>query len=223
LEKASLNLSPNYKPEIPLAQLATVFGQVVTDLNRVPSLVQLVRRSEHAPDTFSRNRGGYNAFKREAIECLLSTRSTMPRSTQTILKEELARLQSNVPKECGPAAVTHPHYQGRTLNFRAFAYAPTCEHDVVQMFGAIAGELGFEIIGNRSSFPDCEARKKVKADRERWEKCLIEYEFSSQDYRKHKHPLDGCDLIVCWRHDWSDCPIEVLELQQAIKGLNGWK
>ena len=45
----------------------------------------------------------------------------------------------------------HPHYQGRTLNFRAFTYAPTCEHDVVQMFGAVAHELGFEIIGNRSA------------------------------------------------------------------------
>ena len=103
------------------------------------------------------------------------------------------------------------------------SYAPTSEHDVEQMFGAIADELGFEIIGNRNSFPDCEARKKVKADRERWEKCLIEYEFSSQDYKKHKHPLGGCNLIVCWQHNWVDCPIEVLELQQAIKNLPGGK
>jgi hypothetical protein len=160
MEKAGLDLSPNYKHEIPLSQLATVFGQVVTDLNCVPTLVQLGRRSKHAIDTFSRNRGGYNAFKRVAIEYLFAKRITMPGSTQIILKEELARLQSNIHKECGRAAVTRPHYQGRTLNFRAFAYAPTCEHDVVQMFGAIADELGFEIIGNRSSFPDCEARKK---------------------------------------------------------------
>lgn len=223
LKKAGLNLSPNYKHELPLAQLATVFRQVVTDLNRVPTLVQLVRRSKHAADTFSRNRGGYSAFKRDAIEYLFSTRIKMPRETRSILNEELARLPSGVPTQPDPVTVWRPHYQGRTLNFRAFTYAPTCEHDVVQMFGAVAAELGFEIIGNRSAFPDCEARRKVAAVRERWEKCLIEYEFSSSDYKNHKHPLEGCDLIVCWQHNWSDCPIEVLVLEEAIRELDGWK
>jgi len=28
-----------------------------------------------------------------------------------------------------------------------------------------------------------------------------------------------CDLIVCWEHDWTECPIEVLELKEAIRRL----
>jgi hypothetical protein len=85
-------------------------------------------------------------------------------------------------------------------------------------------QLGFEIIGNRSAFPDCQARRKVtRANRERYADCMIEYEFASSDYRKHKHPPSGCDLIVCWRHDWSGCPIEVLVLEDEIKKLDGWK
>ncbi len=165
----------------------------------------------------------------------------MPPSVRSALTEELATIQRKACAQVGPAteepdgfqsavsmesdAATEPrpHYQGRTLNFRAFMYAPTCEHDVVQMFGAIAHDLGFEIIGNRSEFPDCKARRKVKADRERFEDCLIEYEFSSLDYKKHKHPTVGCDLIVCWRHNWQECPIEVFSLEDAIKELNGWK
>ena len=147
----------------------------------------------------------------------------MSRSTHSILNQELERLQSDAPIECDSVPVSPAHYQGRTLNFRGIVYAPTCEHDVVQMFGAVAVDLGFEIIGNRSAFPDCEARRKVKAVRERWEKCLIEYEFSSSDYKKHKHPLKGCDLIVCWTHNWNDCPIDVLVLEDAIKKLDGWK
>jgi hypothetical protein len=91
------------------------------------------------------------------------------------------------------------------------------------MFGAVADELGFEIIGNRSEFPDCEARRKENADRDRYKKCLIEYEFSSLDYKKHKHPTVGCDLVVCWLHNWSECPIEVLSLEKEIKKLDGWK
>jgi hypothetical protein len=32
----------------------------------------------------------------------------------------------------------------------------------------------------------------------------------------HLHDLSGCDLIVCWRHNWPECPVEVLELSQLI-------
>lgn len=222
LKKAGLNLSPNCG--IPVAQLASVFVQVVTELNRVPTLVQLARRSKHAQATFSSNRGGYSAFKQELIKYLFSARIKMPRNTRFILDAELARLSSRASTQPDPATASRPHYQGRTLNFRAFTYAPTCEHDVVQMFGAVAAELGFEIIGNRSAFPDCEARRKVvDAARERWEKCLIEYEFSSSDYKKHKHSTVGCDLIVCWQHNWQECPIEVLVLEDAIKKLDGYR
>ena len=94
---------------------------------------------------------------------------------------------------------------------------------MVQMFGAIADELGFEIVGNRSAFPDCEARRRIDVDREHYEQCLIEYEFSSRDYKKHGHPSKGCDLIVCWVHDWTECPIEVLEISKEINKLNGWR
>lgn len=224
LEKAGLGSSPNYNAPTSIANLAILFLEVTTSLNRLPTLVQLVRRSRHAADTFSRNRGGYNSFKRQAIEYLFSAGGRIrPRNVRAILEEELSRLQAHVSATTGQEANPKQHYQGRTLNFRAFMYAPTSEHDVEGMFCAIAHDLGFEIIGNRSEFPDCEARRKVKADRERWEKCLIEYEFSSRDYKKHKHPIVGCDLIVCWQHNWDDCPIEVLVLENAIKKLDGWR
>lgn len=144
LQKAGLRPSPNYNPKISIAQLATVFGNVVGELNRIPTLVQLVRRSGHATATFSQNRGGYSAFKRDAIEYLFSTGSTMSPGVRAILAEELARLPSSVSSKDDSVGKPRPHHQGRTLNFRAFKYAPTCEQDVVQMFGVIADELGFE-------------------------------------------------------------------------------
>lgn len=223
LTAAGLQPSPNFKKEISLPALAEDFLRVCGELARIPTLVQLARRSAPVSHTFSGKHGGYDAFKKKAIEYLVSQRVRMSRSTHSILNQELERLQSDAPIECDSVPVSPAHYQGRTLNFRGIVYAPTCEHDVVQMFGAVAVDLGFEIIGNRSAFPDCEARRKVKAVRERWEKCLIEYEFSSSDYKKHKHPLKGCDLIVCWTHNWNDCPIDVLVLEDAIKKLDGWK
>ena len=26
----------------------------------------------------------------------------------------------------------------------------------------------------------------------------------------------GCDLIVCWEHNWEECPLEVIELKTVI-------
>ena len=39
----------------------------------------------------------------------------------------------------------------------------------------------------------------------------IEFEFESRNFRDHGHPPDGCDIIVCWRHNWAECP-EHLEI-----------
>ena len=36
---------------------------------------------------------------------------------------------------------------------------------------------------------------------------------------KEGHSPEGVDLIVCWEHDWPDCPIEVVELRSAIDSL----
>jgi len=34
----------------------------------------------------------------------------------------------------------------------------------------------------------------------------------------HMHPVAECDLIVCWRHNWEGCPVEVLELGRVVRG-----
>jgi hypothetical protein len=54
-----------------------------------------------------------------------------------------------------------------------------------------------------------------------WQRVNIEFEFESRNFRDHGHPLTSCDVIVCWHHNWPDCPaqIEVLELFSRIKSL----
>jgi hypothetical protein len=222
LQEAGLVPSPRFIREVPLSVLADDFLRASIDLGRVPTINQLTRRSKHASHTFSGKHGGYQTFKERAITHLFSTPARIPPAIKRHFEAELARLLPGVSpsSEGSPAA---PHRRGRTLNFRAFLYAPTSEHDVVQLFGSVADELGFEIVGNRSAFPDCEARRTRPGSRETLVRCLIEYEFASSDYRRHKHPSTGCDLVVCWQHDWPECPIEVLELQTAIRKLDGWR
>jgi len=26
--------------------------------------------------------------------------------------------------------------------------------------------------------------------------------------------VKGCDMIICWKHNWPECPLEVLELRK---------
>jgi len=49
----------------------------------------------------------------------------------------------------------------------------------------------------------------------------IEFEFESGNFREHGYPLNACDVIVCWRHNWEECPknIEIVELSSVIKSL----
>jgi hypothetical protein len=69
----------------------------------------------------------------------------------------------------------------------------------------------------QAGYTDCDAKRRVKP--ERWERVRIEFEYHSRSFRDHGHDQAGCDLVVCWEHDWPDCPVEVLELRSAIRHL----
>jgi hypothetical protein len=69
------------------------------------------------------------------------------------------------------------------------------------------------------AYPDCEARRCIDPRQNRWQSVRIEFEFCSSNFREHGHDPAGCDLIVCWEHDWPDCPLEVIELRSIIATL----
>jgi hypothetical protein len=108
---------------------------------------------------------------------------------------------------------------GEPLDFRGLRHAPISEQGVVYLFGMVSHELGFLIELVREAYPDCEGKRCVDEKRQIWERTLIEFEFRSSNFRRHGHDPDECDLIVCWIHDWQDCPLEVIELRSAINRL----
>jgi hypothetical protein len=93
------------------------------------------------------------------------------------------------------------------------------EQGVVLLFGMLAKELGCTIETVHTGFPDCEAMRRIGP--ERWQRVRIEFEYESKSFHQHGHPSSGCDVIVCWRHNWEECPkhIEVVELSRIIKSL----
>lgn len=108
---------------------------------------------------------------------------------------------------------------GDSLDFRVLRHAPVNELGVALLFGMVAAELGFMVEGVAPGFPDCEGKRQVAPGR--WERVRIEFEYRSRAFRDHGHDPAGCDLIVCWEHDWPDCPVEVLALKTEIENLPG--
>lgn len=102
---------------------------------------------------------------------------------------------------------------GAPLNIRGMLHEPVNEQGVLVLFGALAQELDFAIERVGTGFPDCEAKQRVGAG---WRRVRIEFEYLSRNFRDHKHDAGGCDLIVCWQHNWPDCPLEVLELKTEV-------
>ena len=103
---------------------------------------------------------------------------------------------------------------GPPLMHDVMCHAPTNEQGVILLFGAMAKELGFKVLRTQTGFPDCEAM--WQAEPGRWQRIRIEFEFESRNYLAHMHPAGGCDLIVCWEHNWHNCPIQVLELKSLL-------
>jgi hypothetical protein len=110
---------------------------------------------------------------------------------------------------------------GPVLDFGGLLHEPTSEAGVVFLFGAMARELGYLVDGFRPTFPDCEAKRLTKGPEPRWARVLIEFEFRSSNFESHGHDPRGCDLIVCWEHDWAECPVEVVELRREVERVRG--
>jgi hypothetical protein len=99
------------------------------------------------------------------------------------------------------------------------AYEPVNEMGVMALFCMLSRQLGFVIESVQSGFPDCEAKMEVEPGR--WQHFRIEFEYESRNFRDHRHDPAKCDLIVCWRHNWKDCPanLQVLELSKVMGQL----
>ena len=125
------------------------------------------------------------------------------------------------PEPGAPLALVHQprsvRLMGEPLGFRAMARAPVNENGVVILFGMVAEELGYSIELMNAGFPDCEASRRVVGNR--WERVRLEYEHRSRNFLAHGHDAARCDVLVCWDHNWPECPIEVLELSKIVKTL----
>jgi hypothetical protein len=130
-----------------------------------------------------------------------------------------------VSSTAGPgfSSVEGPRGTGRILRDRptfgppmaqsGMLCGPENENGVLVLFGMRAWQLGFAIKKVRPGFPDIIALRKI--DEQTWQEVRIEVEHESRNFLRHGHTPSGADLIVCWIHNWPECPLEVIELSKV--------
>ena len=110
---------------------------------------------------------------------------------------------------------------GEVIDFRGLTFAPINEQGVVFLFSKINDDIGIKIEEIKEHFPDAVGRR---FNGRAWVRETIEFQFKSSEYQRDHHPIkegEAANIIVCWEHDWNECPkyIEVIELKSLIKEL----
>ncbi|MEM3422481.1 MAG: winged helix-turn-helix domain-containing protein [Candidatus Bilamarchaeaceae archaeon] len=105
---------------------------------------------------------------------------------------------------------------GEPINFGGLVYGPLNENGVIFLFAKLQNKLGIVVESIQATFPDARGRRKTPRG---WEEVWIEFEYKSSHFKQHGHDPKECDIIVCWEHDWPDCPLEVIELKKLVNSV----
>ena len=54
-----------------------------------------------------------------------------------------------------------------------------------------------------------------------WQTAQIEFEYESRNFLDHGHDPEKCDVVICWKHNWPECPenLEIVALSKLIEKL----
>lgn len=224
--------------EIATGDLLADWARIARKLRRAPTTAQYRRLGRYAINTFHHRFGGWQFVPERFGQYIRAARregqwrDVLDLVTENARANEAkANFQQNHENSLhGPVLLANRKIffkdrpvQGAALQRRhhlvpGLLYEPTNEAGVLFVFAAMAHRLGFEVESLQTGFPDCEARRQIRPGR--WQRVRIEIEFESRSFVDHRHDPKGCEMIVCWRHNWKKCPkeIEVIELGPIVMG-----
>jgi hypothetical protein len=190
---------------------------IVRTLKKVPSLVEYEQLSRYSVRPMLRVFGMWVNVP-DGMKMYIEEQGLAAEYKDVLdVIEYKATHEGGVPKMSVPPSVPilkdRPMY-GPLLQGCPLVFAPTNEAGVLYLFGTMSERLGFLVLLVQTGFPDCEAMRVVGENR--LQRVRIELEYQSRNFLKHMHELTGCDLIVCWEHNWPECPLEVLELKSVV-------
>lgn len=224
-ELANIGRHPNDKDPLSDEELLQEFHRVCEKLGDIPSGHRFDSLAAVSRSTLAKRFGGMQGTLQRYRTWLLEN---YPESQ--LLKRVNVKSKHEIVTRAPPQEIASRPAQwakgtgvvfGAPINFRGLRHAPISEQGVVYLFGMVSSELGLIVEAVQAAYPDCEAKRRIDNKQDRWQRVRIEFEFVSSNFKAHAHDPSGCDLIVCWEHDWPDCPLEVIELRSVIDGLEG--
>jgi hypothetical protein len=207
---------------LPLDKLFEDWARVVRALKKIPSFSEYEQLGKYTRTPLKSRCGRWTlvptAMKRHMEEQNLTEEWTDV--LKIIAEYERLTEEAPVPVRSPMEAVKKPKPRpdrmiyGPPTGRCAATHGPTNELGVIYLFGTLAERLGFVVTHIQHAFPDCEAMRKVGDDQ--WQRVSIEFEYESWNFVRHMHDANACDLIVCWKHNWEECPLEVVELRRMV-------
>ncbi|MBZ5505304.1 MAG: hypothetical protein LAO78_07440 [Acidobacteriia bacterium] len=225
---------------LPMEKLLGDWCRVVRELKKIPSKAEYVHLGQHSPTPLKERFGRWSQVPRgtrlhleeqgrteewtdvvDLIREYEQGRDGLERLAQDCAQQDPSLINPSLtkPRIIQPSIIKprimkdRPLY-GPLVRPYPLIHGPMNEAGVIYLFGTLSEKLGFVVTRIQGEFPDCEAMRLV--DEDRWQRVRIEFEYESRNFLKHLHDVNGCDLIVCWKHNWPECPLEVVELSKIV-------
>ena len=207
---------------------------VVREIGRLPSMSEyelyskfsyqpLTRRFEswlnvpRAMAQYAANEGLEQEFA-DVLQIVKAMR-TKPPVVEARAATQAEANKTGGPRSLRPLIVTAGQIYGVPLMTLPLAFGPINEAGVLFLFGMLAHRLGFIVTHVQTGFPDCQAL--LRLDDNTCQMVKVEVEYESRNFLEHGHSAKDCDVIVCWIHNWLECPLEVIELRGVLMEMAG--
>ena len=193
--------------------------EVCVKLNKIPTTIEFERNTSNAVKPYRKNFGSWQGTLSNFKVWLQENYSDSKfinmiddrNPERAIAQTSNNNVNSGMVWE-GKKGVVY----GAPLDYKGLRHEPINEQGVVFLFGKINEELGIIVEAVKTGFPDCVGKRLIDGNKNLWEPVSIEFEYKSKNFLTHGHDASKCDVIVCWIHDWQDCPLEVIELKSII-------
>jgi hypothetical protein len=216
VQEAGISIHPSHHIRIPDIKLFQEYFRIKEKLNHFPSYPEFFQESNYSIGVYENRFGNFTGFRKHALQYGMDNGLIKPEIAQPAIEN----LQDRSKHSEGSYEVVQDRpVLGERIDFRSLLHAPINELGVVYLFGILSDDLGFSVESIQNGFPDCEAKRRVKGNR--WQRVRLEFEYASSNFQDHKHDITQCDLIVCWDHNWSNCPLEVISLKEYLKQSQG--
>jgi hypothetical protein len=207
--------------KLPLERLFLDWATVTRQLGKIPSKAEFAQMGKHSDTPLKSRFGSWGRVPRYLRRYIEEQGRTEEWKDVLDLIREYEQGQDGMEMaatpECEqkkPRVMTDRPVYGPLIRPYPMIHGPINESGVLYLFGTVSERLGFVVTLIQTGFPDCLAMRLVDVDR--WQPVRIEFEYESRNFLRHLHDPSQCDIIVCWKHNWPECPLEVIELSKIV-------